>query len=448
MNRSSRITRRGFLAATSGIAAPFILPSRIWSATTGANSKITLGFVGLGKQGRGLLKGFLGRETQVVAVCDVDATRREDAKKIVEAHYAKQSDSAYKGCLATGKFEEVLARKDIDAIVIATPDHWHAIICCGALNAGKDVYCEKPLTQTVAEAVAVTAAVAKNKRVFQTGSMQRSMKEFRVACELVRNGVIGRLAKVDCSFGGPALPCDLPGEEMEPGLDWDRWLGPTPQRPYHSILSPRGVHDFFPQWRKYREYGGGGVTDWGAHHLDITQWALGEDEKGGPVEVVPPDDWEKAQSGVRLIYGSGLEVHHCSGNGIVFHGADGKVTVNRGKIHFEIKGETKAKFMSREDVPSLAAQLARVEKEFLGNARVKLYDSQNHQDDFLECVRTRKQPVAHAGIGARSAISCHLVSFAYYYGQRMKWDPAKLQFASGSGNASWLKRPYRGNWKV
>lgn len=450
MNRSSRITRRGFIQAASGIAAPFILPSHIWSAPIGPNDRINMGFVGLGKQARGLLKGFLSRETQVVAVCDVDKNRREDAKRIVEEHYAKQSGSAYKGCAVTGKFEELVARKDIDAIVIATPDHWHAIIACAALNAGKDVYCEKPLTQTVAEAAAVIAAVGKNKRVFQTGSMQRSMKEFRVAAELVRNGVIGKLEKVECGFGGPPKPCDLPEEEMEPGLDWDRWLGPTPMRPYNSILSPRGVHDNFPAWRHYREYGGGMVTDWGAHHLDIAQWGLGEDENGGPIEMLPPQDWQTAQSGGLLNYASGIPVIHISEKekGVVFHGADGTIQVNRGKIKFDLKGETKAKFLAREDVPSLAAQLARVEKEFLANAKVKLYASDNHQDDFLACVRSRKQPIARVEIGARTATCCHLLNMGYQFGQTIKWDPAKFQFAAGSGNASWLKRPYRGNWKV
>lgn len=408
-----------------------------------------MGFVGLGKQAHGLLRNFLGRETQVLAVCDVDTSRREDAKKIVEGHYAKQAGSGYKGCDATGKFEELVARKDIDAVVIATPDHWHAIIACAALNAGKDVYCEKPLTQTIGEAIAVMGAVQRNKRVFQTGSMQRSMKEFRVACELVRNGVIGKLDRVECGFGGPPTPCDLPEEAMEPGLDWDRWLGPTPVRPYNSILSPRGVHDHFPMWRKYREFGGGMVTDWGAHHLDIAQWGLGEDENG-PVEMVPPQDWETAQSGGRLIYASGVTVIHSTERekGVVFFGSEGTVQVNRGKIKFDMKGETKAKFLSREDTPSLAAQLARIEKEFLSGARIQLYRSENHYDDFLACVRSRKQPITRVEIGARSATCCHLLNFGYFYGQRIKWDPAKLQFADGAGNAAWLKRPYRGNWKV
>jgi len=450
MSTSRRFTRRGFLGAASGLAAPFILPSHIWSAPTGPNSKITMGFVGMGKQSRGLLRGFLSRDTRVVAVCDVDKTRREDAKAKVEEHYAKETGSSYKGCLATARFEELVARKDIDAIVIATPDHWHAIICCAALNSGKDVYCAKPLTQTIHEAVAFVPAVEKNRRVFQTGSMQRSMKEFRVAAELVRNGVIGKLAKVECGFGGPPRPCDLAEETMEPGLDWDRWLGPAPMRPYNSILSPRGMHDNFPAWRHYREYGGGSVTDWGAHHLDIAQWSLGEDEGGGPVEMVPPQDWETAQSGGNLLYASGVPVIHIptKDKGVVFHGSEGTVQVNRGKIKFDLKGETKAQFLSREDTPSLAAQIARVEKEFLANAKVKLYASDNHQDDFLACVRSRKQPVARAEIGARTAIVCHLLNLGYQFGQRIKWDPAKLQFASGSGNASWLKRPYRGSWKV
>ena len=161
-------------------------------------------------------------------------------------------------------------------MVIATPDHWHAIIAIAATDAGKDIYCEKPLTDTIHEARALVQAVRSQQRVFQTGSMQRSMPEFRTACELVRNGVIGKISRVEAGFGGPAKWCDLPAEPMEPGLDWDMWLGPAPLRDYNEILSPRGVNKHFPMWRMYREYGGGMVTDWGAHHLDIAQWGLGD----------------------------------------------------------------------------------------------------------------------------------------------------------------------------
>ena len=340
MTTPHRTTRRSFLATTSTavIAAPFILPSRIWAAETKPNSRLNLGFIGTGKQAGGLLSGFLGKkETQTVAVCDVDTTRRNHAKKMAENFYAKQTDGgSYKGCEAYNDFRELLARKDIDAVVIATPDHWHAFIAIAAAQAGKDIYCEKPLCESIHEARAMVKAVRKNKRVFQTGSMQRSSREFRVACELVRNGRIGRIERIDVMVGGPGIPCDLPVEVAEPGLDWDMWLGPAPQRGYHSELSPRGVHTHFPNWRRYREYGGGMVTDWGAHHFDIAQWGLGMDDSG-PVEILPASD-AKATHGVQLKYASGVEVTHKDGNGVWFYGTEGKIFVNRGK--FELwKGE-------------------------------------------------------------------------------------------------------------
>jgi predicted dehydrogenase len=200
-----------------------------------------MGFIGMGKQSRGLLGGFLGQDTRVLAVCDVDTTRREDAKQRVDEYYA-QKGASVAGCAAYNDFREIIGRKDIDAVCIATPDHWHAYITLAALRAGKDVYCEKPLTYNIHEAIEVMRTVPRCRRVLQTGSMQRSMKEFRIACELVRNGAIGRLQRIECQFGDPAAPCDLPEEPMEPGLDWDLWLGPAPKRPYNSVLSPRGIH--------------------------------------------------------------------------------------------------------------------------------------------------------------------------------------------------------------
>ncbi len=201
-----------------------------------------MGFIGMGKQNRGLLGGFLGHGARkVLAVCDVDTTRREDAKKRVDEYYAQKGEQGSQ-CAAYNDFREIIQRKDIDAVCIATPDHWHAIITLAALRAGKDVYCEKPLTHNIHEAVEVIRAVDANQRVLQTGSMQRSSKEFRVACELVQNGAIGKVERVECSFGDPGVPCDLPEEPMEPGLDWNLWVGPAPMRPYNSVLSPRGMH--------------------------------------------------------------------------------------------------------------------------------------------------------------------------------------------------------------
>ena len=403
-----------------------------------------MGFIGMGTQARGLMGGFLRPQTKVLAVCDVDSTRRDAAKKRVDEFYAKEKEQSVE-CAAYNDFRELLARKDIDAVCIATPDHWHAFITLAALRAGKDVYCEKPLTHNIHEAVEVIRAVDANKRVLQTGSMQRSSKEFRVACELVLNGAIGKVERVECSFGDPGRPCDLPEEPMEPGLDWDRWVGPAPTRPYNSVLSPRGVHNGFPNWRAFREFGGGMVTDWGAHHLDIAQWGLGMDASG-PVEALPPEK-AGAKRGARLVYASGAIVEHKDGFGVHFFGTEGEVQVNRGRFTFKRGTEMIASFTGQKDtVCSLEVQKA--EEAFLKDARIKLYASQNHLTDFLTCVQSRKKPITSEQVGGRSAICCHLMNQAYYHGQKLKWNAEKFAFVGGTGDPTWLTRDYRSPWKV
>jgi predicted dehydrogenase len=367
----------------------------------------------------------------------VDTNRRENAKKIVEDHYAKQTGSDYKGCQAYNDFRELLARRDIDAVVIATPDHWHALITIAAAGAGKDIYCEKPLCQSVHEARAMVNAIRNNKRIFQTGSMQRSSKEFRTACELVRNGRIGKVQRVEVSIGGPGKLCDLPTEADEPGLDWNFWLGPAPLRGYHSELSPRGVHKHFPNWRAYFEYGGGMITDWGAHHFDIAQWGLGMDETG-PTEIFPAKE-PKAQHGVRFTYANGVEVEHKNADGVWFYGTEGRVQVNRGKFEFWLGDQQKAKAASDCDA---------IAKEYLADAKVRLYASNNHRDDFLNSVRSRQKPICDVEVGARTVTVCHLVNMAYRYGQKLKWDPKQEQFADGTGNKAWLDVPHRDPWKL
>jgi predicted dehydrogenase len=420
------LSRRSFLKSTAVAASPFVLPSRIWSAETGPNSRINLGFIGMGKQNRGLLSNFIRRpDVQVLAVCEVDTTRREDAKRIVQEHYSKANQTSYQGCATYNDFRELLSRRDIDAVVIATPDHWHAIISIAAANAGKDIYCEKPLTQTIHEAREVVKAVRKNNRVFQTGSMQRSSREFHKACELVRNGVLGKLEKVEVSVGGPPVPCDLPAEEKPEGLDWDMWLGPAPERPYNSVLSPRGIHDHFPNWRLYKEYGGGMVTDWGAHHFDIAQWALGMDDSG-PVEVIPPED-PKATYGVKLLYANGVPVYHANKDGVIFTGEKGTIHVNRGRF---------------ESTPETIGETAIPENG------VKLYKSSDHFRDWIEAIRARKKPICDVEVGARTVSVCHLVNIAYLNHAHLKWDPAREQFTGGTGKAEWLTRSYRGPWTV
>jgi predicted dehydrogenase len=441
MHSNQALSRRTFLKTTSTLAAsaPFLFPSRLWAADPKPSDRLTLGFIGMGTQNRGLLGGFIRRnDVHVLAVCDVDTTRREAAKKTVGEHYAKQTEGGtYKGCASYRDFRELIARKDIDAVVIATPDHWHAIISITAANAGKDIYCEKPLCQSIHEARAMVNAVRKNKRVFQTGSMQRSSKEFRTACELVRNGVIGKIQRIEVSVGGPGKWCDLPTETDEPGLDWDLWLGPAPKRGYHSELSPRGVHRHFPNWRNYREYGGGMVTDWGAHHFDIAQWGMGMDDSG-PVEIFPASQ-PNATHGVRYLYANGVEVVHHNGNGVWFYGSEGRINVNRGKFELWLGAEQKAK--SANECDAVATQ-------YLAHAKIRLYKSDDHRADWLACIRSRQKPICDVEVGARTVSVCHLVNLAYYHGQHLKWDPKKEKFVGGTGNKAWLQVPHRDPWRV
>lgn len=447
---SSVSSRRSFIqAASAAVAVPFILPRRSWSADAAPNSRLRMGFIGMGRQNTGLLGNFIKDPTvEVVAVCDVDTTRRNAAKEFVEGYYKKEQQADAK-CDACNDFREITTRKDIDAVCIATPDHWHAIIALSAVRNGKDVYCEKPLTHNIHEAVTLVSETRKHNRILQTGSMQRSSKEFRIACELVRNGIIGEVTTITTSFGDPARPNSFPEQPMEPGLDWDRWCGPGPVVPYNENLSPRGVCKTFPNWRQTREFGGGMITDWGAHHIDIAQWGLGMDENG-PVEVRPPADHEKAKRGAQLVYANGVVLTHADGSpGCSFFGTEGEVHVGRGKFKFILKGEVKHAFMSKEESKgtSLDREYTLSEREYLANAKVKLYESKNQLQDFLACVRSRQKPICDVGIGASSAIACHLMNFGYWYGANAKWDPFANKFLSG-GDDKWLTRQYRGEWTV
>ncbi len=430
MTTNTKLSRRSFLKTTGaiGAAVPFVLPSSIWAAETSPNERIVMGFIGVGKQGGYLLGGFLhNSQTQVVAVNDVDTTRRQFHQKQVNDYYSEKKQKDYQGCKPYTDFRELLARKDIDAVCIATPDHWHAIPVIQACNAKKDIYCEKPLSLTIGEARAMANAVRKNDRVFQTGSMQRSSREFLKACELVRNGHIGEVKEVYVSVGGPSKWCDLPEEAMEPGLDWNFWLGPAPMRPYNSILSPRGVHNHFPAWRNYREYSGGGMTDWGAHHFDIAQWGLGMDESG-PVEIIPPNGKDVKRLTYR--YANGVVMYHGGlqgyNFGVVFVGTKGKICVDRGKFKAEPE-EIAANYKA-------------------GSEQIKLYQSNNHLQDFLNCTRTRKRPICDVEIGCRSVSVCHLGNLAFWNKRPLKWNPKKERFIGDDEANTWINRTKRAPW--
>jgi predicted dehydrogenase len=420
------LSRRQFVGALA--AAPILLTS----SARGDDKKppgdrITLGFIGIGVQGRYHLGSLLGRgDVQVVAVSEVVKERREDAKKRVEDHYGKDKKAEYKGCAAYNDFRELLDRKDIDAVVIATPDHWHAIPCVLAARAGKHVYCEKPLTLTIAEGRAVADAARKAGIVFQTGSQQRSEYggKFRQAVELVRNGRIGEVKTVHVGVGDPARPCDLKEEPVPDGTDWNTWNGPSPQRGYSSILCPKGIHNHFPAWRDYREYANGGLADMGAHHFDIAQWALDMDGSG-PVKVEPPQG--KANRGLRFTYAGGVEMFHGGPSGCTFVGTNGLIYVDRHTIQSQPEGILK-------DPPAKDAK--------------QVYGATDHRGNWLECVRTRKETICPAEVGHRSATVCMLGNIGYWLRRPLRWDPKAERFVGDDEANKLLAREMRAPWKL
>ncbi len=438
--------RRQFVkTAAASIAAPFILPSKVWSAETSPNAKFNVGFIGVGKQNGGHLGGMLGRENvKVVAIAEVLKFRRDEAKARVDKKYGNAD------CAVYNDFRELIVRPDIDAVFIATPDHWHAIVGIAAANAKKHIYGEKPLTHNITEALKLTKAVRDNGITFQTGSQQRSSSEFRIACELVQNGVIGKLQTITTQFGDPAQPNSYPEQPKPEGLDWDMWCGPGPLCPYNENLCERESSQHFPNWRKTREYGGGMITDWGAHHIDIAQWGMGVDATG-PVEVKAPADFANAKRGAQLIYENGVVLTHGEGFGVSFYGTDGEVHVNRGKFKLVLKGETKFYYDNKDEAckkTTLLRETTFAKNEFLKDAKIKLYETKgSHHDDFFNAIVNKTRPICDVEVGATTVISCHLMNMAYWHGANIKWDPTKREFISG-GDAKWLTRDYRGEWKV
>ncbi|HEV8379693.1 MAG TPA: Gfo/Idh/MocA family oxidoreductase [Tepidisphaeraceae bacterium] len=450
------LSRRRFLKASAAALAaagcsskngktpddgPTIVPPTAVSGNTNntppPSARINMGFIGIGNMGSGHLNSFVNnREVQLLAMCDVREEVRNRTKKQVEDTYANVFDAgSYSGCSTYLDFRELLQREDIDAVLIAVPEHWHAIIAIEAARAGKDIYCEKPLSHTIREARAMVNAVRRYGRVFQTGSQQRSDNNFRYACELVRNERIGRLKSVHVNVGGTSNWAFLPEEPVPPGLDWDRWLGPAPWAPYNS---ERASGSYSGGWRLIRDYSGGMMTDWGAHHFDIAQWGLGMDESG-PVEIHPPDGNEHKV--LTYVYGNGVPVYHMFGpneaqvplpiktkvNGVLFVGDKGWVEVNRGYIK-----------TSPESIG----------KEPLGPNDIHLYNSKNHAGDWLSCVRTRRRPICDVEVGARSITVCHLGNIAYWLNRSIKWDPAKEEIIGDDEANRMLQMPMRPPWHL
>ena len=428
MLKRTAVSRRNFLkgAAALALAGPYVVTSAALGAgdRPAASNRITMAHIGIGNQGSGHFGGMLGNAgAQILAVGDVRKWVRDKCQKAVEDRYGQAKASGeYKGCAAYNDFREIAARTDIDATVVAVPDHWHALVAIELLKSGKDVYCEKPLALTVKQARAMVTATRRYGRVFQTGSQQRSSAEFRKACELVRNGRIGKVLTVNVNVGGPSTERYYPEEPIPEGFDWEFWLGPAPWAPHNS---ERCSGNYGGGWRMVRDYSGGMMTDWGAHHFDIAQWGLGMDDTG-PVEILPADGKDVPR--LTYKYANGVVMYHGGGgNGVLFTGEKGKVEVNRGY------------FKSYPD---------EIGQEPLGPSDIRLYASNNHMGDFLQCLKTRQRPICDVEIGCRSVSVCHLGNIAFWINRPLKWDPVKEEIVGDPEASRWLDRPMRAPWHL
>jgi len=431
----SGFSRRTFLQRSSallaGAALPQILPSGVLAADgkPGANDRIGIGFIGIGRQASSLLEGLLKLpQTRYVAVADVNLKRaRESAAK----HNAVPFQD----------FRRLLERKDVDAIVTATPEHWRLFICVSACQAGKDVYAEKPMTLTIREGRLMVQAARKYKRVFQVGSQQRSQWQNYAGCELVRSGGIGKVKRVVAYNYPSPWECALPAETIPDELNWDMWCGPNPVVPFNNgLYLPRTN----PGWLSFRPYSGGEMTGWGAHGFDQIQCALGMDESG-PVEIWteggkfdPPtytkpeakERGDKLCSAPKVFFRYANDVlvepgEEASMGGAVFYGEKGRVAIARGRCE--------------SDPDELAIDALRKRPPTFND---------NHQKNWLECIKSRAKPIADVEIGHRSATVCHLANIARWTGRKLKWDPVKEEFVGDQAANQLLERERRKPWVI
>lgn len=426
---NSTISRRNFIRNTTlAIGGISIIPRHVLGqGFTAPSDKVNLGFIGLGKQG-GILANFFITNTnvQIVAGAEVWAPKQEWFKKEVQDYYAKQRQvNTYKGVETYTNYQNIITRKDIDAVVIATPDHWHAIQSINAMNAGKDVYCEKPMTNTIAEGRAMVKAVKKNKAVLQVGSMQRSWARFEKAKDIVRSGQLGNIKKVLVNVGDPAKPYDLPSEPMPKGIDWNLWCGPAPLLPYNAILAPEIVKEY-PRWRNYKEVAGGILSDWGTHMFDIAQWCLDMD-KTGPITYIPPKD-PNAVRGLKMYYDNGIEmVHEDFGRewGVRFIGELGTMDVSRSYLDSSI------------------VDLFQPETD---NYKKIVIEKGNHYQNWVDAIKTRNQPHCDVETGHRSASICNIANIAYELNETLHWNPEKEKFKNNKmANQARKRKPRKYN---
>ncbi len=453
------LNRRDFVKAASlAIAAPWVMPSAVFAAAP--SNRINVAVIGNGNQSTLDLPAFLQQDdVQVVAVCDVNTAShgyrtpdqflgRKPAQEKVEAYYAaKAASGRYSGCKAYTDFRDVLARSDVDAVATVVPDHWHALMTIAAAKAGKDIYCEKPLSLTVGQGQAMVRAVRKHGRIFQTGSQYRSNPLCRFACELVRNGRIGRLQKVTALV--PANNAIDPGPGWTPmpvpdGFDYDFWLGPAPTAPYHAGRC-------FYRFRFIRDYSGGQTTNFGAHAFDIAQCGLGTD-RSGPVEFEdagsewpPPGGLYNTATKVhfRARYADGVELECVRRKpfwGVRFEGSEGWVNFDYDGVKSQPASIATSKIAAGEiHLPVAAGE---------GEKNVGKDLIFDHVRNFVAAVKGRHDPIEPVEIGHRSATICHLGNIAMLLRRKIRWDPAKEEIVGNAEAAGMLARPMRAPWRL
>jgi len=426
--KNKRLSRRAFLrkgfAAGGLFALPFIVPASVFGEYAPSN-RIGIGIIGTGGQGILNLKGFLHKpDAQAIAVCDVDYSHREQARKIGRL----PENASY------NDFRELVARQDVDAVVVCTPDQWHSPISILAAKAGKDIYCEKPVAFNIAEGRILSDTVKKYNRVIQAGTQQRSDNKFRLACQLVRNGRIGKLhtIKVELPQNSRPNPLSWKVEPPPADLDYDLWLGPAQYRPYIKD----GCHY---NWHFIYDFGWGQLTNWGSHALDIAQWGNGSD-LSGPIEVIG-----KAEFPTEGLFDTPLDydIEYKYSNGVRLLCKTAKGKIEESPVRFE--GTEGWIYVSRS---RLISQPESIVQSIFRHDEIRLYESKDHHKNFIDCIKTRAKPAADIETAHRSASVCHIGGIAVRLGRKLQWDPVNEKFVNDSEANKMLARPMRSPWNV
>ena len=455
MDRRRFLARAGKGAVASAVAGAFpsIVPASVFGAAA-PSKRINVGAIGTGRISRGHdMPGIWQFESaRIMAVCDLDSRRVEEAKDLVNGYYSKETGKPYTGVTTYANYRELLANADVDAVVISTPDHWHTLIAIDAVEAGKDVYLQKPASLTIAEGRALSDAVKRTGRIFQIGSQQRSAAQFRYAAELVRNGRICRLQTVEVGLPGDPAGDEEPEMPVPKNLNYEMWLGSTPLVYYtEKRVHPQVGYDR-PGWLRCEQFGAGMITGWGAHHIDSAHWAMGT-ELTGPVEIWGQAEFPKkglwdvhGPFRTEAVYANGVKMI-VSGdfpNGIKFIGTDGWIFVSRGNERVTASDPV-AKL---KDTSALAASDPKILTSVIGPNEINLPRSTNHHGNWLEAVKSRQQPIAPAEVAHRSCSACLLHHMAMKLPRKLHWDPEKEAFKNDDEANAMRARPQRAPYRI